>query len=161
MNVVPIAFASNFWATVEQCLIIFHNLDHIKAAEKVTSLWRRLPHSAGREDGEPSFDDMIYHGEPWYIACDLAGREIALEQYRPAYESLLRQIEESSASQFVSTFAAHPSRVADGSAPTPNAALAPEARERIVADLKKAVVTGTFRSWWPSWLSSFRGSSGG
>jgi hypothetical protein len=34
---------------------------------------------------------MIYHAEPWYIARDLAGQELPLAQYQPAYEGLLKQ----------------------------------------------------------------------
>jgi hypothetical protein len=82
--------ASNFWAAVQDCLVQFHNLQSDAAAGKVTSLWRRLPKGA---DGEkPSFDDMIYHAEPWYIACDLANSDLLLsEQYQAPYEALLKK----------------------------------------------------------------------
>lgn len=77
-----------FWAVVEDCLVQFHHFERDTAAGKVTSYWRRLPR--GAEGEAPSFDDMIYHAEPWYIACDLAGHELPLAQYQPEYEGLLK-----------------------------------------------------------------------
>jgi hypothetical protein len=82
MSMVQAGAASNFWAAVEDCLVQFHNLERDAAAEKVTSLWRRLPRGEGPE---PTFGDMIYHAEPWYIACNLTA------QYESDYRSLLRQ----------------------------------------------------------------------
>ena len=87
MSMVQAGVASNFWATVEDCLVQFHHLEREAAAEKVTALWRRLPKSEGTD---PSFDDMIYHAEPWYIACNLAGKELPLPQYHSEYEGLLK-----------------------------------------------------------------------
>lgn len=34
---------------------------------------------------------MIYHAQPWYIACNLAEKEIPIESNRIAYEEILRQ----------------------------------------------------------------------
>ena len=90
MSMVQAGVASNFWAAVEDCLVEFHNLERDAAAEIVTRLWRRLPKGEGTEQ---SFDDMIYHAEPWYIACNLAGNELPLIQYQSSYESVLRQNE--------------------------------------------------------------------
>jgi hypothetical protein len=61
--------APHFWTAVEDCLVTFHHLQRCTAAEKVTSLWRKLPTSL---DGSGTrFSDMIYHAEPWQIACNL------------------------------------------------------------------------------------------
>ena len=62
---VQIAAASHFWAAVQDCLVTFHQFEPREAAEKVTSLWRRLPSAANGSD----FSEMIYHAEPWQIAC--------------------------------------------------------------------------------------------
>jgi hypothetical protein len=80
--------ATSFWAAVEDCLVQFHNMERDTAAQKVTGLWRRLPKDSS---SEASLDDMIYHAEPWYLACNLAGRELVLSQYQSAYEVVLRQ----------------------------------------------------------------------
>jgi len=42
---------------------------------------------------EPSFEDMIYHAEPWYIACNLASEELPLTEYQSRYQDVLRQNE--------------------------------------------------------------------
>jgi hypothetical protein len=35
---------------------------------------------------------MIYHAEPWYIACDLADNPMPLDQkHRLAYDHILKQ----------------------------------------------------------------------
>ena len=79
--------AAHFWAAVEDCLVTFHQFRRCEAADKVTSLWRRLP--AAVEDSNPAFSDMIYHAEPWQIACNLADREMAIGQRKKQYQALL------------------------------------------------------------------------
>jgi hypothetical protein len=93
MSVVSVELASHFWTVVEECLIQFHDFERNRAAKEVAGLRHRLAQDAALDVGEPSFDDLIYHAEPWYIACDLAGDELPLDGHWLAYESLLRQIE--------------------------------------------------------------------
>lgn len=91
MNMVQAAMASSFWAAVEDCLVQFHAFERDQAAEMVTGLWRRLSRTTS-PDAEPSlFDDMIFHAEPWRIACNLAARELPFDEYRSAYEAVLKQ----------------------------------------------------------------------
>jgi hypothetical protein len=85
--------ASHFWAAVEDCLVNFHRLERGAAAEKVTTLWRQLPKGPNGKCDEPSFEDMIYHAEPWYIACNLAGEDLPLTEYESRYQDVLRQNE--------------------------------------------------------------------
>jgi len=87
---VQAAIASNFWAAVEDCLVTFHHCERKAAAEKVTALRRRLPKDSSAECEELSIEDMIYHSEPWYIACNLAQKELSISQYQVAYESILK-----------------------------------------------------------------------
>lgn len=86
-----------FWASVEDCLIQFHQLSRSEAAEKVTDFWRRLgsisvssPSEQGGE-AEQAFDDMIYHSEPWYIACNLAGKDLPLKPNQTTYQDILKK----------------------------------------------------------------------
>jgi hypothetical protein len=95
---IPANFVTEFWAVVEDCLVNFHDFSRNEAALKVTSLWRRLAdinpvRSLDTEYKESSqtFDDMIYHSEPWYVACNLAEKDISLAQHRDAYDQILRQ----------------------------------------------------------------------
>jgi hypothetical protein len=86
-----------FWATVEDCLMDFHGLTKAAAAEKVTDFWRRLrdisvPNTGERkEKPDQAFDDLIYHAEPWHLACNLAGKDTPLEPNRIAYEGILKR----------------------------------------------------------------------
>lgn len=84
---VSAAVAPHFWAAVEDCLVTFHQLKRCDAADKVTSLWRRLP--AALDDSNPAFSDMIYHAEPWQIACNLAGSDLPVAGHQPEYQALL------------------------------------------------------------------------
>jgi hypothetical protein len=81
------AIAPHFWAAVEDCLVTFHQLNPSDAAEKVMSLWRRLP--TALQDSDPAFSDMIYHAEPWQIACNLVNRDLPIAEYQPKYQALL------------------------------------------------------------------------
>lgn len=83
------AVVPHFWAAVEDCLVTFHQLQPCDAAEKVTSLWRRLP--TALKDSDSAFSDMIYHAEPWQIACNLANRDLPITGYQPAYHALLQR----------------------------------------------------------------------
>ena len=90
---VQASIASHFWAAVEDCLVQFHDFERDRAAETVTGLWRQLPKGPGGKCDEPSFEDMIYHAEPWYIACNLAERDLSLDQHQSEYRDLLRRNE--------------------------------------------------------------------
>lgn len=87
MSMVPAAVAPHFWAAVEDCLVTFHHLQPCEAAEKVTSLWRRLPTSL--DGSNPAFSEMIYHAEPWQIACNLANQDLPIAGHQEAYRALL------------------------------------------------------------------------
>lgn len=81
--------AAEFWTAVEDCLVRFHAIDIHLAREKTQSLWQRLRQTAQPE----AYRDMIYHEEPWYIACRLAGREDAPPEPENAapYKAILRR----------------------------------------------------------------------
>jgi hypothetical protein len=83
--------AAHFWSAVEDCLVHFHQFERSKAAERVTALWRQLPQGPEAGCKESSFDDMIYHAEPWYIACNLAEADLPLAEYQSNYREILRQ----------------------------------------------------------------------
>jgi len=78
--------AAEFWSAVEDCLMRFHNCEASTAREKTHTLWERLRYTPQPD----AFRDMIYHEEPWYIACNLAGREDV--KLRPEESALYRTI---------------------------------------------------------------------
>jgi len=84
---VSAAIAPHFWAAVEDCLVTFHRVQRCEAAEKVTNLWRRLP--TAMSDADPALGDMIYHAEPWQVACNLADDDLPIAQHQSAYQALL------------------------------------------------------------------------
>lgn len=79
--------ALSFWAVVEDCLVDFHEIDRPEAAKKVADLWRRLPAVEG--DADESFSDIIYHTEPWQVACHLANSDLAMLEYQSEYRELM------------------------------------------------------------------------
>ncbi|SPF44209.1 hypothetical protein SBA4_3190004 [Candidatus Sulfopaludibacter sp. SbA4] len=91
---VQASIAASFWAAVEDCLVEFHAQSRGAAAEKVVALWKRLAEieSTARKD-EPSYSDMIYHAEPWYIACNLAENpDLPLDSEKEGpYTAILKQ----------------------------------------------------------------------
>jgi hypothetical protein len=96
-NMVATTQAAEFWAAVEDCLVEFHNFTRPEAAQKVTDLWRRLSDVAhslcsdSQNSASNRFADMIYHAEPWYIACNLAENEIPIGAQQGAYDNILRR----------------------------------------------------------------------
>jgi hypothetical protein len=57
-----------FWSVVVDCLAEFHEMDRPRAQGAATELRARI------ESAPVGFNaDIIYHEEPFYVACDLAG----------------------------------------------------------------------------------------
>lgn len=93
-----------FWSAVQECLSRFHQLDASAAAQRVQAARARLPRlpsTANVADDDaisdptllPSFEDMIYHAEPWYVAAVIVGsdRLSPNENEAAAYRELLVQ----------------------------------------------------------------------
>jgi len=80
--------AAAFWSAVKDCLTTFHHHSPEDAAEKVTGFWRSLSR-VPVPSGEGQFADIVYHSEPWYIACDLAQSELPLLENLEAYQEIL------------------------------------------------------------------------
>src|SRR4051794_27420507 len=65
-----------YWGTVEDCLVRFHCHPKPTAHGKTNALRRRM-------DNPPSTtSQLIYHQEPFYIACEIAGIHEVGEQER-------------------------------------------------------------------------------
>jgi hypothetical protein len=85
---VDASLSVGFWHAVADCLVEFHQVPRVTADELVKDLLRRL--SAATETVELSrFRDMIYHEEPWYIACNLAGESLPLERFWQPYRTIV------------------------------------------------------------------------
>ncbi len=53
----------------------------------VTTLWRQFPTAI--DNSTPAFGDMIYHAEPWQIACNLANHDLPISDHQQEYHALL------------------------------------------------------------------------
>jgi hypothetical protein len=82
----------SFWDVVSECLVEFHGLNHAEAYEKSTKLRGSL-----RELDRPKDlvypSDIVYHEEPFYIACSLMDLRLKLEgpEYRKQYQAILKR----------------------------------------------------------------------
>lgn len=90
--------AEQYWRVVEDCLVEFHGLSRVDAASCVTAYLRRLsdhmaslPWNGVDSENQHEYGEIIYHGDPWYIACDLAQREIPIARNETAYKAILRR----------------------------------------------------------------------
>jgi hypothetical protein len=79
-----------YWKVVEECLIRIHHLDQSKASAKANALRRQVESPPPDISGE-----ILYHDEPFYVACDLADlhdvgeQDRILQQNQGIYESIL------------------------------------------------------------------------
>lgn len=73
-----------FWGAVEDCLVEIHKLRRPVAHHKREELRKRI------ESPPPGISSvLIYHAEPFYVACDIAGNQLDLSYYRPKYDAIL------------------------------------------------------------------------
>ena len=75
-----------FWSVVADSLKEFHGKAADESARLVRSLRSRM------EQPPPGIDgDLIFHAEPFDVACDLAQSRLEIRDHREAYDSLLRR----------------------------------------------------------------------
>ncbi len=73
-----------FWQVVSDCLLAFHGrTDEEQAMMEAMRLRVRIENAPGGIDS-----DMIYHAEPFDLACDLAQRKLDLSEHRERYDRL-------------------------------------------------------------------------
>lgn len=68
-----------FWGVVEECLWAFNRFDRARA-ECVTAAYRH----GVEQDG----DEIIYHDDPFAVACDLANASLDVRAYWTAYAEI-------------------------------------------------------------------------
>ena len=85
-----LAARNAFWEVVEECLVEFHQESRPVAQLTALAFRRQLESPPVGIDGDP-----IYHEEPFYVACQLAGQYDArsmdnlLQNNNAKYQSLL------------------------------------------------------------------------
>jgi hypothetical protein len=75
-----------FWEIVEECLTGIHGLAKPEAHRRSLDFRLRIESALS---GMSS--DIFYHAEPFDVACDIAGKQLDLSQYRGQYEPILQQ----------------------------------------------------------------------
>lgn len=73
-----------FWNVVQDCLVEIHGLSLFEAIQKSRDLRTQIETTATRMSSE-----MIYHAEPFEVACDLAGKHLNLTSLHAQYEVIL------------------------------------------------------------------------
>jgi hypothetical protein len=74
----------SFWKVVIDSLVELHGLRHDEAIARVGTLRSR----AGAHSSDPS-NDIIFHSEPFDVACRLAKQELPWEDLKGAYEQIV------------------------------------------------------------------------
>lgn len=88
MDAEPLKHA--FWATVTDCLEAFHGFGRDEALLTVARYRESVENPPLDQLPPAGYDaDLIFHEEPFYLASDLAGRELDLARNREAYERIV------------------------------------------------------------------------
>ena len=82
-----------FWESVVSCLVEFHDRDSSEALKLVSVLRDRIE----TDDNDHACSEIVYHAEPFDIACDLAGvafgeQRHLRKKYNSAYLGLLDRL---------------------------------------------------------------------
>ena len=75
--------ADAFWQLVTACLMGFHGFSESEADRESLDLRRRI-------ESPPVglSSDIFYHEEPFFVACDLAERDLDLSEYRHQFDAI-------------------------------------------------------------------------
>lgn len=76
-----------FWDIVADCLERFHAYE--PSVARIAALDLRDVVESPRHPPESYEGDLFYHGEPFYVACDIAGRQLDLPVYRAEYDCIV------------------------------------------------------------------------
>ncbi len=72
-----------FWRAIRDCLVEFHGLPAAKADERVSAIEKDYV----RRGKHPT--DIVYHEEPFTLACELVGNPLDYFAVKERYEKVL------------------------------------------------------------------------
>ena len=75
-----------FWDVVEDCLVEIHGLAKPDAHKRSMDLRTKIESPPTGMSSE-----IFYHAEPFDVACDIAGSQLDLSQYRLQYDLILNR----------------------------------------------------------------------
>lgn len=74
-----------YWVQVKKCLIQFHSLSTKEARNHIKEYQKQFPiHS-----NDPSID-LIYHFEPFRLACKITGNRLSVKDFVEEYSNILK-----------------------------------------------------------------------
>ena len=78
-----------FWDAIIECLVQFHGMEQNNALKRVSDFQDRLLQTPEyiRED----VCTIIYHSNPFDVACDLARTQLDVSEYRKPYQEILER----------------------------------------------------------------------
>jgi hypothetical protein len=83
----PLQAGPDYWYAIERCLTDFHGWDPARAHQRVDRFKAYL--APFRSEDE---DDLILHENPFYIANNMAGRDLDASLYHERYTTLFDTI---------------------------------------------------------------------
>jgi hypothetical protein len=83
-----------FWAATVECLVRFHGCTESRARAGVAAFRDRVSRAPVSRP-----DEMVYHDEPFNVACSIAGRELDQSGVMEEYDRILDDTFERAASE--------------------------------------------------------------
>ena len=77
-----------FWNVVEDSLVEIHGLPRHEAHQRCMDLRTRIESPA---PGIGTLSEIFYHAEPFYVACDIAEKDLEPSQYESQYDAILER----------------------------------------------------------------------
>ncbi len=74
-----------FWLVVVDCLATFHNWPIERATEGVSKFEKKLLSKVSASEF-----GLIFHEEPFQVACEIAGKPTDIASHRTRYEAILK-----------------------------------------------------------------------
>jgi hypothetical protein len=82
---IDVATKNEYWAVVEDCLVILHAWSREQAQKACKALRKKMEKPPQGLSGE-----IFYHNEPFNAACDMGGTQLPYKQViRAKYEQIL------------------------------------------------------------------------
>jgi ribosomal 30S subunit maturation factor RimM len=76
-----------YWEVVERCLIEFHQLEERAARERLADF--RIAVSSEKLENP----EIVFHNEPFYLACDLMGTRLEIAANQDRYAKILEEVQ--------------------------------------------------------------------
>jgi hypothetical protein len=76
-----------YWEAVERCLIEFHKLEPRLARKRLADFRTAIAHE------KLNNPEIVFHNEPFYLACDLTGTHLEISDNQDRYAKILQEVQ--------------------------------------------------------------------